>query len=422
MKLLISKALLIDPTSIHHNTTKDILIIDGIIKGIDNNIDAADAQVIEGNVVSPGFIDVFSHFCDPGFEHRETLESGANAAAAGGYTTVFALPDAKPITDTKSQVEYINARQRDLAVTILPLGAVSNNQEGKQLAEMYDMHNSGAIAFTDGLKPIQSAGLMLKALQYVKTINGVLITLPVDKTIAPHALMHEGIISTQLGLPGMPHIAEEIFIKRDIDLLEYTESKLHITGISSAKSVELIAAAKARGLQISCSVTPYHLLFCDEDLQDYDTNLKVNPPLRTRDDMEALRQGVLNGTVDCIASHHLPQHLDNKDCEFEYAKNGMTSLETAFSMVCMALPQLTYNKIVELFSTNAATIFGLQQQQISIGATACLTIFNPTQKWIYTKEIVKSKSFNSPLINKNLTGGITGIVNKAQVIVNNKTN
>ena len=218
---------------------------------------------------------------------------------------------------------------------------------------MYDMKNSGAIAFSDGTHPVQSPGLFLKALQYVKAFEGVLIQLPLDKSIGAGGLINEGVISTRLGLPGIPSLAEEIIIKRDIDLLRYTQSKLHLTGISTQNSLALIAAAKKEGLNISCSVTPYHLFFCEEDLQTYDTNLKVNPPLRSKSDMLALREAVVNGVVDCIASHHMPQDWDNKVCEFEYAKNGMTGLETSFAVVNHLLPELTKERLVQLFSLNA---------------------------------------------------------------------
>ncbi len=316
-------------------------------------------------------MDPFSHFCDPGYEYKETLESGAAAAAAGGYTQVFVLPNTRPVADSKSQIEYIGRQSTGLPVRIHPLGAITKGIEGKDLAEMYDMKNSGAIAFSDGTSPVQSPGLFVKALQYIKAFNGVLIQVPVDKSIGSGGLMNESIISTQLGLPGIPALAEEIMIKRDIDLLRYTGSHLHLTGISTANSLELVKTAKAEGLNLTCSVTPYHLFFCEEDLQTYDTNLKVNPPLRSRLDMMALREGVLNGTVDCIASHHLPQDWDNKTCEFEYAKNGMIGLETAFSVVNHLLPELSDNALVKLFSLNARNIFNLtvykHQRRIQCG-------------------------------------------------------
>lgn len=295
---------------------------------------------------------------------------------------------------------------------MLPIGAVTKNIEGKDLAEMYDMYNSGAIAFSDGLTPVQNSGLLLKALQYVKAFGGTIIQMPVDKSIGTHGLMNEGIASTQLGLAGIPAIAEEIIIKRDIDLLRYTQSKLHITGVSTAKGIQLINEAKQEGLQITCSVTPYHLYFCDEDLKEYDTNLKVNPPLRTKEDMLALRKAVIDGNVDCIASHHFPQDIDNKICEFEAAKNGMIGLQTSFAVFNEVLPELSVEQIANLFTNNARKIFGLDSSGININAQATVTVFNKTSSTVLMKENNKSLSANSPFFNQSLKGKVIAVINK----------
>ena len=261
MNILIRKAVIIEPGSSLNGKTKDILIVNGSITRIDDHIDDQADQVIEQQhlCISPGWVDVFAHFCDPGYEFKETLQSGADAAAAGGYTHVLILPNTNPVIHNKSQIEYIKEKSRSFAVHIHPIGAVSKNAEGKELAEMYDMFSSGAVAFGDGLKPVQSSGLLLKALQYVKAFNGVIIQLPDDKNIGTHGLMNEGIVSTRLGLPGKPAIAEEMMVARDIELADYTGSQLHFTGISSQKSLQHIRSAKQKGLQVSCSVTPYHL-------------------------------------------------------------------------------------------------------------------------------------------------------------------
>ncbi len=420
MKILLQQVTIADPNSPHNGNTKDILIVNGIIKAIDNDLRDDSAQVfkIDNAVVTPGWIDIFTHACDPGYEYRETLETCAEAAAAGGFTGVFTLPDTNPVVDNKTQVEYIKQKSENLKIHFYPLGSISKKREGKELAEMYDMQQSGAVGFTDGLQPVQHAGLFLKALQYVKTFNGVLIQIPQDKSINASGLMNEGIVSTRLGLQGIPAIAEELIIARDIELVEYTNSALHFTGVSTERSVQLIKAAKQRGLNITCSVTPYHLFFCDEDLQSYDTNLKVNPPLRNRNDMMALRKAVMNGDIDCITSHHLPQDWDSKTCEFEYAKPGMIGLQTSYAAVQTVLPELSFQQIANLFSLHSRKIFGLKEIKIQEGNFAELTLFTRND-FVLSKDQIKSKSQNSAFINVPLRGKVEGIVLKGNLILNN---
>lgn len=419
MKLLIKQARVVDPHSPFNGQLADIFIENGVITQLSTAISAiVDKEInIEGLHVSPGWVDVFANFADPGYEFKETLETGATAAAAGGYTDVFVLPNTNPVIHNKSGVEYIVQKSKSLPVNVHPIGAITKNTEGKELAEMYDMKASGAIAFSDGINCIQSAGLLVKALQYVKAIDGILIQLPDDKSINPHGLMNEGIISTQLGLPGKPAMAEELIVARDIKLARYAGSKLHFTGVSTKKSVAYIKRGKQSGMAISCSVTPYHLYFCDEDLQEYDTNLKVNPPLRNKEDREALHHAITDGTIDCIASHHLPHEYDSKVIEFEYAKFGMISLETAYSVLCTSLPAIQSEKWVELLSINPRRLFGLAPATIQEGNKASLTLFEPGKKWTVTEKDLKSKSTNSPFIGKPLTGKVTGIINGNNVLL-----
>lgn len=419
MKVLLKNVTIADAGSPFNDLVKNIFIDTGMISRIDDDIPEADETIdCTGLFISPGWVDVFGDFCDPGYEHKETLESGAAAAAAGGYTQVFVIPNTNPVVHNKTQAEYIVQKSKSLAIAVRPLGALTKNIEGKELAEMYDMQNSGAIAFSDGTHPVQSAGLMLKALQYVKTFDGVVIQMPVDKSIGNSGLMHEGIVSTKLGLPGIPAMAEELIIARDIKLARYADSKLHFTGVTSAKSLEYIKRAKDAGLKITCSVTPYHLFFCDEDMETYNTNLKVNPPLRSRVDMMQLREAVMSGLVDCIATHHLPQNWDNKTCEFEYAKNGMTGLQTAYSAVQTALPELSSSKIAELFSENARKIFNLPPASVITGEKAECTLFSNKAAFILQENDIKSKSANTAFINKELRGKVIGIFTKGNLVLN----
>ena len=408
MQILVKKATLVWPASSLHGQQQDILIDNGKITAIGQELTAPDAQVISGPRlhVSPGWMDVFAHFSDPGEEHKEDLQSGMRAAAKGGFTSVMIVPNTQPALHTKPQIAYVHSMTRGGAVQVLPIGAVSKNLEGTSLAEMYEMQHAGAIAFSDGLKPIQSSGILLKALQYVKAFSGTIIQVPDDKSISAHGLMHEGIFSTQLGMPGKPAIAEEIMVQRDLELAKYTESRLHLTGISTRKSVELIAAAKAAGIQVTCSVTPYHLSLTDGALQQYNTHLKVNPPLRTQDDVNALREAVMNGVIDCFATHHLPQDWDAKEVEFEYAKNGMIGLESAFGVLRKHLPELPLEKLVAMLSVQPRQLFGQEIPTLETGAAANFTIFDPEQEWDFTEKDIASKSKNSAYLGATLKGKV----------------
>jgi len=420
MTTLLRQVKIADPNSPFNGQLKDIFIDGQTIKTISDKFDGKADEIIDQKdlVASPGFVDNFVHFCDPGMEHRETLSSGAAAAQQGGFTTVFVVPNTKPIIDTKSQVTYILQNSQNLPINVLPIGAISKKIEGKDLAEMIDMKSNGAVAFSDGLYPVQSTLLFLKALQYVKAFDGVAIQMPIDKSLGSLGLMNEGVLSTKLGLPGIPAIAEELIIARDIELLRYTKSKLHITGISTEKGLNLISAAKKEGLHISCSVTPYHIFFNEEDLHNYDTLLKVFPPLRTKKDQAALLKGIETGIIDCISSHHIPQDWDGKTIEFENAKAGIASIETSFASVKHLLPRLTDSQLAALFSTNAREIFSLENASINEGGIAELTLFTSAQITCLSNKQSKSKSSNSPFWDKSLQGKIVGTIAKGKTFLN----
>ena len=414
MTILIRQARIADRESPHHGQTTDILIRDGRIEKIGNLTTEKADQTIEspGLHASPGWVETFADGGEPGHEQRETLETAAQAAAAGGFTNLFVLPDTKPAVHDRSLVTYIREKNVTPPVTLHPIGAVTRDTAGKELAEMYDMREAGAIAFSDGHHPVQAAGLLIKALQYIKTFNGVIIQVPDDDTVAPHGLMHEGVVSTRLGLAGKPALAEELLIARDIKLARYAESRIHFTGVSLPKSIEYVSRARQGGIAVTCSITPQHLYFCDADLEGYDTRLRIDPPLRTASDREALRAAVLDGRVDCVSSHHQPHELDRKACEFAYASPGMTGLETCFGALgAIGVPT---ERIVELLSQNPRRIFGLPAATIREGSEADITLFDPDTRYTFTREHIRSRSSNNPFLGKELKGRVVGILNKGR--------
>jgi dihydroorotase len=417
MKVLIKDATIYSPSSPFHGKIKNIFIDNGVISTINDEAREADETIdIKGLHVSLGWMDCFANFCDPGQEFKETLESGANAAAAGGFTEVMVIPNTQPTVYNKSQVEYLVQKSKSLPVTVHPIGAITKNAEGKELSEMFDMFNNGAIAFSDGTKPVQSSGILQKALEYILAINGTIIQLPDDKSIGTHGLINEGKISTRLGLQGKPALSEELMVARDIELARYTNSRIHFTGISTQKSLQLIAEAKKEKLRVSCSVSPYHLFFCDEDLHDYDTNLKVNPPLRTKEDRDALREGIKNGTVDFIASHHQPQDWDHKVCEFQHAEFGMETLESVFGAARIC--GVSTETFIQMQTENIRTLFNQPVPIIEEGAKANLTFFIPDKEYIFEEKNIFSKSRNNAFINQKLKGKVIGIFNKDRLHLN----
>lgn len=418
MNLLIKNAVIINGNNSDAAAATDILIQDEKIAAIGTNLETDSAQVYDagGAYISLGWVDVFSQFGEPGFEYRETLSTGAAAAAAGGFTHVFLLPHSLPPIQSRSAAEYIS--KSNTAVYLHPVGAITQDCKGKELTEMYDIAAGGAVAFSDGWQPVQSAGLAIKALEYVKAIGKTIIQFPQDDSISPNGLINEGTTSVLMGLSGRPAIAEELAVTRDLALLQYTGGSLHLTGISTAGSVALIKKAKEAGHNITCSVSPQHLYFVDEDVEGYNSSLKLDPPLRGRQDVTALRAAVAEGVIDTIASHHQPQHTDAKKVEFAFASPGAVSLQTAFAATVSAVPSLTPQAVVHLFSTKARKQFGLPSSPITVGVEADLTIFSMSKNWTFEASSNRSLSANSPYLGKSFGAAPLGVFCKGQLILN----
>jgi dihydroorotase len=415
MNLLITSAIIIDPNSPFHHKAADILIENGIITKIAANIPADKHTIFDakGKYVSPGFFDLNCNIGELGLETKEDLQTGSKAAAAGGFTGLALMPNSNPPVHSKAEVEYlVNKAQKNL-VNIYPLGAISQKREGKDLAEMYDMYQSGAKAFTDGNRPIQDAGLMERALLYAQGFGALILSYPEDTAIAGKAKVHEGEISTLLGMKGIPALAEELMIARDLYLAEYTGSAIHFSTISTRRSVELIREAKKRGLKVSCDVAAHHLLLTDKALLGFNSQYKVKPPLRTQDDVEALIVGVNDDTIDAIVSQHTPHEVEFKDVEFEIAEYGMIALQTAFPVLLQA--GLSPDIIVQKMAVKPRQLLGLQAATITEGAKADLTVLDTATEWVFTNQNNQSKSYNSPFIGQNLKGGALLTINNNQL-------
>lgn len=410
MNLLIKSATISDPGSLFYKQVADVLIEKGQIVKIAKSIDA-DAEIFDarGKHLAPGFFDLNCNIGELGLETKEDLKTGTQAAAAGGFTGVALMPNTQPAAHSKSEIEYLVNRAKNNLVDIHPLGALSHKREGKDLAEMYDMYQHGALGFTDGNRPVQDAGLMERALLYTKGFDALVLSYPEDTAIAGKAKVHEGEVSTLLGMKGIPSLAEELMVARDLYLAEYTESKIHFTTISTERSVSLIKEAKKKGLQVTCDVAVHHLLLTDEVLLGFDSQYKVKPPLRTKNDVKALKAGLKDGTIDAITSQHTPHEVEFKNVEFEVAEFGMIGLQTAFSIALEA--GLSVDIIVEKMAVNPRRILGLEIPVIAEGSEANLVVFDENAEWTYGKDNNKSKSYNSPFIGKKLKGSILLTVN-----------
>jgi dihydroorotase len=412
MNLLIKSATILDPGSAFHQQITDILIENGVITRIAEDIEA-DAEVVdgEGKYISPGFFDLNCNIGELGLETKEDMHSGTRAAAAGGFTGIALMPNTTPPVHSKAEIEYLLNRAKNNLVDVYPLGTISHKREGKDLAEMYDMYLSGARAFTDGNRPVQDAGLMERALLYAQGFDAMVFSYPEDTAIAGKAKVNEGEVSTLLGMKGIPSLAEELMIARDLYLAEYTVSKIHFSTISTARSVELIREAKRKGLEVTCDVAAHHLVLTDEALMGFDSMYKVKPPLRTKDDVLALIKGLKDGTIDAIVSQHTPHEVEFKDVEFEVAEYGITGFQTALPLALQS--GLPVELLVEKLAINPREILGLTVPVIAEGERANLVLFDTGAEWEYNNKNNRSKSVNSPFFGQQLKG-------KVQLTYNNK--
>ncbi|RYC71920.1 MULTISPECIES: dihydroorotase [Spirosoma] len=426
MQLLIRSARIVDAASPFHGQLRDIQIENGLIRQIGENLEAQDGvRVLEADNlhVSTGWVDLRVLAQDPGFEHKEDLTSVCRAAAAGGFTDIALLPNTQPAIDSKGTLGYVRRMAEGQPVSVHVIAAITKKAAGEDFTDMLDLHHAGAVAFSDGHHPLQNPDLLLKTLQYLQPIDGLLMNRPEETMLTRFGQMHEGIQSTLLGLKGIPALAEELMIERDLRLLDYVMATepatdeagslppvLHFSTISTARSVELIRQAKAQGARISCDVAAHQLLFDDSALAGFDTNLKVNPPFRPADDVAALWAGLADGTIDAIVSDHTPQDAESKNLEFDQADFGIIGLETAVVSVLSQKRGLSIEQIIDKLTTRPRQILRLQPLRIDEGQPASLTLFDPSGAWTYDQ--THSKSRNSPFFGHTFASRVVGIVHQ----------
>ncbi len=417
MNILIKQAHIIDSKSAYNGKVMDVLIENGTIKSIKTKITPEkNVKVIEtANLhLSNGWLDMQVSFCDPGFEHKEDVDSGIKAAASGGFTAVAVVSSTNPTIHSKAEVLYIKNKTANSIVDVYPIGTLSHKQEGEDISEMYDMKLAGAVAFSDDKKSVTNSGLLMRALLYTKNFDGLILTHCDEKSISNDGKMNEGVISTKLGLKGIPALAEELMVDRNIFLSEYTNAPIHLSNISTQKSVELVKQAKSKGLKVTASVNAYNLALDDSALSGFDSNYKLNPPLRTKEDIEAIKKGIADGTIDTITCDHRPQDIESKDLEFDFASNGMIGLESAFGLINTNKGKIKLETVINALSANPRKILKLKEPKIAEGEIANLTLFNPSQDWVFEKKHIQSKSSNTPFIGAAFTGRVIGIINKKQ--------
>lgn len=417
MNLLIKSAVIIDKKSPLHRKTRDLLIERGVITKIGTNLKPSKnyKEIKLPNLhVSAGWFDSSVSFGEPGFEERESLENGLQTAAKSGFTAIAVNPITHPVTDNRASVEYLKSKASSFATDLFPIGSLTKNAAGDEMAELYDMQQAGAIAFNDYKRTIKNPNLLKVSLQYAQAFKGLLMSFPQEELIVNNGLANESDEIIRIGLKGNPNLAEELQIIRDLYLLEYAEGRIHIPTITTAKSVKLIKEAQKKGLDVTCSVSAHHLTLTDIELRNFNSNYKVSPPLRTLKDIKALQKGVKDGTISIVTSDHQPYDIENKKKEFAHAKAGTIGLESLFGAVNSVLD---LDDFIENITSKPRAIFGLEQAEIKEGATANLSLFNPETAWTFSEKDILSSSDNSAFIGKKLQGEAYGIFNNNQLIL-----
>lgn len=425
MKILIKNGRVIDPANNIDKIT-DIFVDKGIISeiGSDLELDGIDMEIIDaaGKIVTPGLVDMHCHLRDPGQEYKEDIESGTRSAAVGGITSVACMPNTKPVIDSEPMVTYITAKAKEAGyVNVYPIGAISKGLEGKELAEIGELKFAGAVAISDDGRPVVESGLMRRAMEYADMFDMTVISHCEDLGLADGGSMNEGYMSTYLGLKGITRAAEEVMVSRDIIIAEATGAAIHIAHVSTRGSVELVRQAKKRGVRVTCETCPHYFTLTENAVDGYNTNAKMNPPLRTDDDVEAIKEGLKDGTIDCIVTDHAPHHEDEKNCEFALALNGIVGFETSLGLGLKYLVKpgvLTINELIEKMSVNPSKILGLNKGNLSVNNTADITIFNPDEEWIVDVSKFESKSKNSPYNGFKLCGKPEFVIVNGKIVVN----
>lgn len=426
MGLLIKNAVIVNANKMH-TKPQDILLENGVIAKIAASIDKGSHQIIDahGKKVLPGLIDIHVHFRSPGQEHKETIETGSKAAVRGGFTTVMCMPNTNPVIDNAPLVSYVITEAKRVGLcNVLPIAAITKGQNDQELTDMNELKEAGCLALSDDGKSVLDSRLMYLAMQYAKMTGLLLIEHCQDFLLTSGGVMNEGFVSTELGLKGDPVIAESVIVGRDIEIAKYLDARVHLCHMSTRRSIELIRFAKLQGVKVTAEACPHHFALTDEAVRSFDTSTKMNPPLRSQDDVEAIKEGIKDGTIDCIVTDHAPHTLEDKEVGFDQAPFGIIGLETSLGLTIAELVApgiITLTEMVDKMSASPARIVGLDKKgEIKEGNDADITIIDPDKEWIFTKDDIVSKSKNTPFIGRKLKGTVEYTVFGGKIVYSSK--